>query len=805
MHSHKAGAKKQQNKKHSSTHSSKRALKRDAKGRVDSYYDNSQKKKGKHIPLKATVIDTKAERKQRSIQIRKQKREQILQLKRFGKKDSPSKIVGFLSFSEVKEVDYCQNVLQLIVNNENVEHLPSVQGYNLQNYKFKDFQNCRTSLFTVKNRKDPRAVLDAAKMVDVLVIVLEAEEGMDDWSTVLVRLLKSQGAPSVILALTGMDRVLQKNHAIYKKEYVEHFSEEFSQEVKVVSCSTEADGKMLRRWIVEQTPNTIHWKEARPHLIATSFDFVSKIGNEGTLMLEGHVRGKKITPNALIHLLNFGTYQISKIEIPEVEDITPRPEIQEKLIKYKKPDIMGQEQPWITVSDLEAEQKKEVKVPKGFSSYQAAWVVDDSDIDDLSDREDDSDNQESENEMEDDEQEDEQGDELEGKNHSTNWNEPFESDPVADRFFDLEDDDIMEDDQREAERQLYLQQLKIQNEENNNDLEFVETPTDVHARVRFQKYRGLKSMRTSPWDPKENLPIDYSRIFQFKDFNRSKKVALNQLSYEEFEFAPIDTFVRIYIDKVPLDIESRYRMDVDVPLMVFSLFKHEQKYSVIHTKISKLIGVETPIVSKEDLIFQIGFRWFKCNPILSEYNPRRPKKLKTEKVMRSGSKDHISNVSSPHIEHTASFFAPITFKPAPVLVFKENKFTGSLEFVANGSIMDPDPDLILLKRIVLTGDIHRCHKRQAVIRFMFHSPDDVRWFKPVELKTEQGRHGVIKEPMGTHGYMKCLFDETLRQNDTVMMTLYKRIFPKWNTQPLDQLRIQALEEEDNEADLKLSE
>ena len=35
----------------------------------------------------------------------------------------------------------------------------------------------------------------------------------------------------------------------------------------------------------------------------------------------------------------------------------------------------------------------------------------------------------------------------------------------------------------------------------------VDTPGDQPARVRFQKFRGLKSLRTSPWDPYENLPV----------------------------------------------------------------------------------------------------------------------------------------------------------------------------------------------------------------------------------------------------------------------------------------------------------
>lgn len=169
--------------------------------------------------------------------------------------------------------------------------------------------------------------------------------------------------------------------------------------------------------------------------------------------------------------------------------------------------------------------------------------------------------------------------------------------------------------------------------------------------------------------------------------------------------------------------------------------------------------------------FHCGFRRMTLQPVLSaETNPgSATEKLKFMRFMR----DDMPAV--------ATAICPIVFAPCKVLCFTENSIQSqSVDIIAaTGTVMPPNPLKVILKRIILTGYPLKCHKKKCVARYMFFEPKDIKYFKPVEIYTKNGLRGHIKASLGTHGLMKCVFNDWIRQNDVICMPLYRRVFPDW--------------------------
>lgn len=97
-----------------------------------------------------------------------------------------------------------------------------------------------------------------------------------------------------------------------------------------------------------------------------------------------------------------------------------------------------------------------------------------------------------------------------------------------------------------------------------------------------------------------------------------------------------------------------------------------------------------------------------------------------------------------------------------------------------GSVLLPDLFKVILKRIILTGYPIKGRKKKSLVRHMFFTPDDVKFFKNNEVYTKNGLRGIIKKSVGLQGKMKCVFSGNINSSDTVCMNLYKRVFPPFS-------------------------
>ncbi|XP_043261297.1 pre-rRNA-processing protein TSR1 homolog [Colletes gigas] len=773
---HRAGGFKQSNKPHKTgRHRSKGSISSDVKGKVG-------------IKILSKCIHKnlgKEARRHQSSQIRKKKREDVLQKKRnLGGSNSAPILVCIIPLQ--KDIDV-QNVLSRIIKADETANAINSQCGTTHISILRLKQSFSIIIPPVGNLF---ATLDAAKVATTILFVVSAinqddnnprNEVLDQWGEEVIMPCVAQGLTTPVVALMNVESL----HVKKRQEYKNHVQSKISKwlpEEKISQLDTSTDALNVLRRIGFQKQRTVSYKNKRAHLLAEELKFKCNEDSTklGTLMISGYLRDVPLSVNSLIHIPGFGDFQMSQIdEIPypiekrqrkhcnamDDEPITIRileranPEKQESLESENVPDPMDVEQTWPTEEELAQaavarKQKILKKVPKGTSEYQAAWIPDEDGVE-LSDEYSDD---ESEDKMSVDEAKSQVGSEAEAEE-----DEEYETITVSEAAPDEHryDQDIDTIEEKAAMEKVKLAKLDAQFPDE------VDTPQDMLAKQRFQKYRGLESFRTSSWDPKENLPIDYARIFQFQNFDRTRKRIFKES--RDIEGAMPGWYIRIHVANVRQDLFTAFSALENPPLIVFALLPNEHKMSFLNLVLKHTNINSEPIKSKERLIFQCGFRRFTACPVFTQHT--------------NGNKHKYERYFRPESTIVASMYAPIIFPPCPVLCYHE-KLNGSLELIATGSVLSANPDRIVVKRIVLSGHPYKVHKRSAVIRFMFFHREDINWFKPVQLRTKYGRRGHIKEPLGTHGHMKCVFNGQLKSQDTILMNLYKRVFPKWTYEPL---------------------
>lgn len=264
------------------------------------------------------------------------------------------------------------------------------------------------------------AVLDIAKVADVVLLVASAEQGVDEFGKLLVSCIKAQGTPAIVGAVaarptTTVAQKCEPRHCAHsathsrplirteaKRNFTKWMHLQFPDEPKVLALDTAADAGQVFRFLASARPHALRWREQRPYMLV---ERVAPVPGTNNVRVCGYLRGSAMSANQLVHITGIGDFQLDQIEAPEdpalprraqragaMEDgavaaagagVLDKPdEKQEALVSENVPDVMANEQNFDDDvpehPPLEIVRKK--RVPKGTSEYQAHWILDSDEV-----------------------------------------------------------------------------------------------------------------------------------------------------------------------------------------------------------------------------------------------------------------------------------------------------------------------------------------------------------------------------------------------------------------------------------------
>ena len=144
------------------------------------------------------------------------------------------------------------------------------------------------------------------------------------------------------------------------------------------------------------------------------------------------------------------------------------------------------------------------------------------------------------------------------------------------------------------------------------------------------------------------------------------------------------------------------------------MFKHECKITLSHARVKTHNDFNEILESNEEYIMHIGFRKINSNVLFSQIYGGTDK-IKAIKKLKP----------SPHW-YQASFYSPLIFDDSNFILFRKNDFNNYPCLI--GSYLNSNLLQIILKRKILTGHPYRAKKKWCIIKFMFFTPEDAKYF-----------------------------------------------------------------------------
>ena len=169
------------------------------------------------------------------------------------------------------------------------------------------------------------ASLDACKVADYVVFVLSPSVEVAAWGETVLRTLQTQGLPDVVSVVAPGHHVDPKARVGVLKSLLSFMQYFVPEQSRVFDLNVLSDLLNTVRTLSEGKPRDVRWRQGRSWLLGESVNWA-----DGNLAVTGVVRGAQFSPNRLVHLPNYGDFQVLKVRcfgFTYITELNPLPRL----------------------------------------------------------------------------------------------------------------------------------------------------------------------------------------------------------------------------------------------------------------------------------------------------------------------------------------------------------------------------------------------------------------------------------------------------------------------------------------------
>eukprot|EP00923_Selenidium_pygospionis_P056451 GHVN01098508.1.p1 GENE.GHVN01098508.1~~GHVN01098508.1.p1 ORF type:complete len:807 (+),score=92.26 GHVN01098508.1:1712-4132(+) len=582
-------------------------------------------------------------------------------------------------------------------------------------------KNRRTTFFEVEPTLS--AMLDAAKVCDVAVVVIDGQSGLLMEALELATILKAHGLPHMVGVITKLDLLssAQKRRdakrvckEMFRKRVCESKMFYLTGFKGIDTFYKERETINLSLFIANKRRSEATWKATHSHMLIDKFQKKTLDTASDEISFYGYLRGMPLRAKSAVCIPGVGDFTVSAVTA--VQDPCPLQEVDPKKIRKivdRKKTVYA---PMAHIDGtFEDEDAVYVNVEE-IDTPAAVWRVPPTPKILLMEG---------------------CGEAREDAENTALEEDAEEADPEEAYADTADESEVL----TEEQRQSMLRARFVFGEEDGGE-------------------HGLREEKLS------RLSRRFDDLTKESAASAEPASANGGVDRKHFGGYPGD-YVRVVIRGVPQGFAAGWQ--AQMPLIMGQIETRETAFVV-----SKVIRppIQTRIFkTREPLLVSLGWRRFQTMPVFSLQDPTRNKMLKY-------------TLENRHC--LATFYAPYTPQGTGLCAFKNidgKEFRVSLI----GSVVEMRTTTAIQKKLKLIGQPMLVQEKTAFISGMFSSDLEVASFEGAAIRTVSGIRGIVKKAVKSEGVFRAGFEDKIMTDDVVFLRTWHDIAPPKYFNPMREM------------------